>query len=278
MSLDALLHHIYIQNKDEKTYKNFQIFIEELKMTPRTTLLKNKSDINYTLNYITWKLNINITLSVISRPKTKTAFHQNLYLFKYKFQNTIVKLLRIPNNFKPVHLIFYENKYFILPTPHIFPMLIYHHLSQNITYQSKTVTVDDVLNILNNTQTKEFPFAINIYTSYCYVQENSNQKNIIGQYIPQQKLEDIFNIFVTPALEGNCIMISHLKSVKHSEEFNRNDLFANKYKTEGTTIFNHPTSKETTLNQYHCICDHPSTQSFCPPRRYNNLGKKISYV
>jgi hypothetical protein len=250
-------------------------------MTPRTTKVKEKSDLNHRLNYITWKLNINITLSVMTKPKGTIPYHQNLYLFKYKFQNTIVKLLRPSNNFKPVHLIMHKNKYYILHSPDIFPMLISQNVSNYITYQSKTITAEDILNILRNKSIEEYVFPINIYTSYCHVQTNSSQihKNIIGQYIPQhmENIENALNIFVTPALEGHVFMISHLKSVKQSEKFNRNNLFANTYTTEGSTIFNNTTAKETTLNQNYCICDHPETQSFCPPRRYNNLGKKPTY-
>jgi hypothetical protein len=275
-----LLHHIWKIN--QKSLPTFQDLIEKLQLTSRE--IRNKQvDTNHVLKYITWTLNINITLvKIISRPPRKTG--HKLFCFCYSFQNSFIKIIKTPNCFNPVHVITYKKKYYILnKPPTIFPLLLKRVNPQaQLTYKTISVYADQILDIVQGKKDHLFfPFTINVYTAYSSIEKTSKeiQNNMIGQFLAENTAE-VFHVFLTPDIEkSHVIRINALENVKHSSaKFDKRDLFANTLITEGDkTVFNR-TPKEVILNQKSCICDHEETQLYIPSQQNKNLGIIQTYL
>jgi hypothetical protein len=268
-----LLHHIWKTN--QKNFPTFQDLVEKLRLTSRE--IGNKQvDTKHVLKFITWTLNINITLvKIIPRPPKKTG--HKLFCFCYSFQNTFMKIIKTPNRFQPIHVITYKKKYYILNgPPTIFPLLLKRVNPQaQLTYKMISVRADQILDIVQGKKDHlSFPFTINIYTAYSSIERTSKEieNNMIGQFLAENTAE-IFHVFLTPDIEkSHVIRINALENVKNSAKFAKQDLFANTLITEGDkTVFNR-TPKEVILNQKSCICDHEETQLYSPSQRDQNLG------
>ena len=145
--------------------------------------------------YITWKLNINITLvKITSRPPHKTDHQQ--FCFCYSFQNSFVKIIKTPNCFKPIHVISYKKKYYILnEPPTIFPLLLKRVNPQaDLTYKSTCVRADQILDIVQGkTDHLKFPFTINVYTAYSSIEKTSKEieNTMIGQFLAENTEENL---------------------------------------------------------------------------------------
>jgi hypothetical protein len=72
-------------------------------------------------------------------------------------------------------------------------------------------------------------------------------------------------------------MINQLQLGIKTLPFNKHNLFANVHITEGDNVFKHTSSKEITLNQYFCICDHIETQRYISTygRTLNTKANKL---
>jgi hypothetical protein len=249
--------------------------VEKLQITARET--RNKQiDTVQVLKYITWTLNINITLvKITARPPHKTG--HKLFCFCYNFQNTFVKILKAPNRFKPIHVITYKKKYYILnEPPTIFPLLLKRvNPEVQITYKNISVRADQILDIVQGkTEHLSFPYTINVYTAYSSIEKTSREieNNMIGQFLVKNTAE-VIHVFLTPDIENsNIIRINALETVKHSVKFNKHNLFVNTQITEGDKQNFFRTPKEVLLNQKSCICDHKETQQYSPSQRDRNLG------
>ena len=271
---DALLHHIWKIN--QKKFPTFQDLTEQLQSTSRE--IRNKQvDTAHVLKFITWTLNINITVVKIIFRLPKNTGHQRFCL-SYGFQNTFIKIIKTPNSFKPIHVITYKNKYYILnQLPTIFPLLLRNVNPQDqLTYKRIPVRADQILDIVQGrTDHLNFPFTINIYTAYSYTGKASNEirTNMIGQLLAKKNTEEIFHVFLTPDIEQrNVIKINALENVKHSAKFDKHDLFTNTLITEGDKTVFKRSPKEVLLNQKNCICEHKETQDYSPLSRDRNLG------
>ena len=271
MISDALLHHIWKSNLRE--FPLLQDLLDALQITTRETRNK-KVDIEHILKFLTWTLNININLvRIIARPKS--GHHKN-FCFTYAFQNTLVKLLK-PNKFKPIHVVNFKKKYFIMKeTSSLFPLLLNSVNPQDeVNYKTVSIHASQILDILKGNVTHlSFPFTINIYTSYHSVKTISLEinRNMIGQLLARNT-SDVLNVFLTPDMEKVSVRINALREIKHSVKFDKHNLFANTQITEGDQTRFFSTSKESILTQKSCICDHEETQTFSPPKRYRHLGK-----
>ena len=62
---DAILHHCWL-NRVSTKLQSFQELIELMKITPRTTWNK-KTNIVHILKYLTWTLNVNVNLLLLTR-------------------------------------------------------------------------------------------------------------------------------------------------------------------------------------------------------------------
>ena len=273
MIQDALLHHIWKTNW--KYFPKFQDLVDKIQITARET--RNKEiDTVQVLKYITWNLSINIThVKIISRPPRKTG--HKLFCFCYSFQNTFVKLFKKSNHLKPVHIISFKKKYYILnEQPTIFPLLLKRVNPQTqLTYKMFTIRTDHILDIVKGKKEHlTFPFTINVYTAYSSIEKQSKeiQNNIIGQF-SAENTEEVFSVFLTPDIEkSDLIRINALDSVKHSVKFDKHNLFANAPITEGAKTVFCRTPKEILLDQEACICDHEQTREYYPSKRDRNLG------
>ena len=244
--------------------------MDKITITPRT-VHKSKLDKIYVLKYLSWTLNINLNLISITR--VHNTNHKQSFVLRYIFQNTLVKLLRLPHTFTPISVVVFKHQYYVLTNTQIFPILTNITPHQEISYNGVLVTVADILQIVHNTNIIKFPFNISVFTSYTYLRSLKNIDNVIGQHLCPDS-NDTLNILLTPHISSPFLnVISLLTNITYNKKFNPNSLFVNSYKAEGEKTIHTPITKETTLNQSHCICDNPDTQFFKPPRNYKNLGK-----
>jgi hypothetical protein len=92
---------MWIKKNNTNQYQEFQQLIEKIQLTPRTW--NSKNTLIHVLKLITWTLDININL--LGFKQTKNTGQYFLY---YKFQNTLVKLLRSSPTFNSIHILLYK--------------------------------------------------------------------------------------------------------------------------------------------------------------------------
>jgi hypothetical protein len=228
--------------------------------------------LNFALKYISWELNVSINLIGIRLCRQTSHTYKNILI--YKFQNSCLKLLQ-NCHYPPINVFIYKQKLYILLNIDIIPKLINTPEKKQISFYNKTITSTHVLQIINNTLLETFPFQINIYTSYTYIQDKSKSvaSNMIGQYRPPSMTnQPILHIFISSNLKGDQIFMHQLE-INDDSIFYPPSIYSNKHFTEGKKI-NFPLSRETDQpkNNLHCICDHPKTENYFPPRKYKNLG------
>ena len=232
----------------------------------------------YVLKYLSWTLNVNINLFTIC--EKKNTLHKNKYILQYIFQNTLLKILRQPLNFNSLNIIHFENNYYILNTPNIFPTLIDLPTSTSITFNNVNITLYHILDILNKNCSRTFPFNIKIFSSYCFLRHNSKQlgTNMIGQYTNPNNptsSQEILYIFVTPHLERHSFYIHQLINV-NTPNFHPSNPFTLPLHHEGLFTKLKKNNLPKLTNQKVCICQHENTQEMHLPKRFNNLGKEIN--
>jgi len=263
-------------------HQSFADFINFISFTPRTSF-NPKNDLNDILKYLTWTLNINITISTFQ--KVKINKHKNQFVLRYKFQNTLVKLLRQPQQYKSLHILLFKKKQYIFKHSNMFPLLLNNTPQNEIYFDNVTITAQNILDILQKKNEIVYSFNINIFTAYSFVTQNSKQitNTMIGQYIVNLRKNtcatteiDNLNIFITPHLENMYINFINIIEVSASSPLlnilNKQNLFVNTLKPEGDKTTFVKNKKENILNQNFCLCDHPNTQTFNPPKKYLNLG------
>lgn len=198
-------------------------------------------------------------------------------IFVYYFQNSLGKLLRA-SKFQPVNLFLHKNNLYQINT-NIIPKLINLPENNQIIFQTKLITTQTVFNIIKNQFHDDFPFAINIYTSYTYIKHTSKsiENNMIGQYLPPSesvKNNVKLHLFITPNLNGDHLYM-HKIEIENNKVLQKHSIFAHSHLKEGNKIsLSHSTETEHITNNLHCICDHKDSERFFPPRKYNNLGNK----
>ncbi len=275
--LDALLHHIW-EHRNVDKFKDFQEFYETIQLTPRAWNLK--SNFIHMLKYITWTLNININLIGFRRTKNmQSCSHNNTYFLFYKFQNSIVKLLRHPHPFTPLNIVYYSHKYFLLADSQWHPFLINVHPQDSIAFNSVTILPYHITQIIAN-ESLQLPFSINIYTSYSYIHASSIkriQTNLIGNYVFKNN-SDVLHVFVSPNLCGTELKMSHLSHFTTSIHYHRSNVLANCHSTEGNPIISKQVKNQEILNQTFCVCDHTDTQRIFSPNSFKHLGKEITFI
>jgi len=147
-------------------------------------------------------------------------------------------------------------------------------------FKKRTITPTIVLQIINKTLTIKLPFNINIYTSYVYLREKSKliASNMIGQYLAETvDKENILHIFITPNLSGEQLFM-HQLDITNCSTFYPHSIFSNRHLTEGQkTHFQTMNDSDQMGSNLQCICEHPKTQEFFPPRKYKNLGNNFYF-
>lgn len=260
MFLDALLHHIWIHRKSSSSLKKFEELLEIIKLTPR--VWNSKTNFKQTLRYITSILNINI--NIIGLKVTRFSFwkcdHTYCHLPFYIFQNTLVKIIRESSCFLPVHVVYFQGKYYVL-LEDIRPFLINNHHQNPVIFENIQITNTDIIKILKNDYCT-IPFNINLYTSYSYIRDNAIktlQSNIVAKYVKNDSTK-ILHLFIAPYLEDNFDLHVLTKIFDDTKGFENYNLFADINFTEGNTHYDKKSKKENILNQEYCICDHPDTE------------------
>lgn len=169
--------------------------------------------------------------------------------------------------------------YYILSTPgNIFPVLTNSTPQTTIHFDNISISAHQILNIVKDQNTEIFPFTVNIYTSYFFTKCKSNhiRDNMIGQYLNPNSAAKVLYVLLTPHLYmSNFVMINTLPVIRNDQEFTRHNLFVNTTIPEGQNILKQTSSKEVTLNQHFCICDHKETQSYVASRDRPHLGKLL---
>lgn len=280
--LDSILHHLW-KNRINTSWTSIQSIIDKIHLTPRTTWNTHVNTM-HAIKYMSWTLNVNINLFKIC--ETRDTCHKHKYIFKYQFQNTLIKLLWPPVNSafssSSINIVCFKKKYYLLNSlpnePPIFPTLTDVPAVSSITFENVTITPNDILDIVNNLPDRSFPFSIKIFTSYSFIKSKSNQlgTNMIGEHIstnqPQPKS---LYIFITPSLDRNMFFLHQLPEL-FNNKFNRVNPFTISPHSEGQKTNITKNCVPTVANQKECICQHEQTQELTPPKAFKNLGN-ITY-
>jgi hypothetical protein len=271
--LDGIVHLLYTSNQHK--FQNCDDVMRLLNITPRITP-NSKADPYSTIKFISWQINVSINIVGIRGIKCPTHSHRNMFV--YTFQNTCLKLLR-KCDYPPINILIYKQKIYIINI-NLLPKLINIQDQKNINFRNKLITHDIVSQIIDNRLQVAFDFKINIYTSYAYLQKNSKSlvSNMIGQYLPDELENDyVLHIFISPSLDGDSFFM-HQLDITTSVVFQEKSIFANTHLSEGNKIsFPRKTDPDKSLNNLHCVCDHPKTEKFFPPppHKFKNLGNLI---
>lgn len=273
--------HCIWENRLTDKFKEYQEFFEAIQLTPRYWNTKTK--LPYILKYITWTLNININLLGFRRTKINPKCgHIHTYFLYYKFQNTLVKMLRKPHPFKSLNIFIYKNEFYKIQTSiPLKPVLISGDLQTLVPYNNVNVLCDHVATILTQ-KPVSFPFSINIYSSYLYLRKYSTSEiatNLIGKYVcDSNDNSQLLHIFIAPNLEGNDFEMCGIANMTNKMYHTINNL-ANSHAIEGRKLFNKLTNQsQKLLNQNSCVCDHPDTQRIFLPTKFKNLGEFSYYL
>ena len=163
-------------------FQHYDDIIKIIHKTPRVTW-NQSTNIDHALKYISWELNVSINIIAIRHIKCSTHSYRNIFV--YKFQNTILKLLR-KCEYPSVNILIHDHQLYVVNNLNIVPKLLNTPEQANIIFNNRTITPTILLQIINKTISIVFQFTINIYTSYTYLRENSKHisSNLIGQYVP----------------------------------------------------------------------------------------------
>lgn len=266
------MQFIWAKRRTDK-YKDFQEFFEQFQLTPRTWNLQ--TNLLHILKYLSWTLNVNINVIGLKRTNgIRKCGHKNTYFLCYKFQNTLVKMLRHPHPFATVNLMFHKKTLFILSNSDVKPYLINASLQNSINYDNVTILPSHIIQIMKQEHV-DFSFNINIYTAYSYIRNHSFlniTSNLIGKFVCENSEKNILHIFITPNLEGDNIAMCKLTNVEPSMDCNTLNSLANSHSPEGNLIFRKQNKNNDLLNQNYCVCDHPETQRIFLPSKFRNLG------
>jgi len=271
--LDGIIYCLYTSHPTK--FQSYDDIIKIIHKTPRVTW-NEKTQLSHALKYISWELNMNINIVAIRH--IKCPYHSYRNILYYMFQNTCIKLLR-QCDYAPINILFHDKKLYLINDLNIVPKLINTPDKQQITFEHRILTPTMILQILNKTLSVTFPFAINIYTSYTYLRENSKSvaSNMIGQYLPDSlDSKNILHVFITPNLYGHQLFIVQLNIKDNSISYP--NIYPNRHLTEGHKItFPSINESEKVGTNQECVCEHPQTEKFFPPRKYRSLGKKFKF-
>jgi len=162
----------------------------------------------------------------------------------------------------------------------IHPYLINNITTDKLIFNGFEITINHIIQIINQSFIEHFPFSIKIYTSYHYVNSKfikTIQNNFIGFYENQQSKETAY-IFLSPLLNQNQFCISFIPTAMHTtDKFCQKNIFNNAHVNEGTKLSDFKTNKDNNskenllLNQEFCICEHPSTIRLNSTRKNLNI-------
>lgn len=258
----------------------FESFSQQIKHTPRN--YNSALNVMFHLQTITWVLNTNVNIIGFKRTKnyTKCKTHSNCSFAYYIFQNPLIKLVTSAHT---ITVICYKNKYYIHKPNRIVPLLINLKPHFAITYNSHCLSRDNIIAILKK-EPIELPFNIQIYSTYKYIREEhvkSIQQNNIGSLYNKNNTETI-HIFVSPNLDNTCVHLNILNNINNTMVLKNPFFVPTTYLPETQNIkeFSKEINPQKTLNQNHCICEHPCTARYFNPtnKSYKNLGKNIYNV
>jgi len=243
-----------------------------------------KLDIKQTLSYITWILHLNV--NIIGFKRTRNFFkcdhdHLSCHFPYYIFQNTLVKLLGISNDFPTFNIIFFKNKYYLLShCTNMRPFLLNTHPITNFIFNNESYCKNDILKIITNKQV-DLLFNVKIFTSYFYVRQTHTNlilSNQIGDHVVNKNKPTLF-LFLSPKLTSDFDI--HILEYSDSITRHKLDIYSGIHVKEGSWLYHKRTkNKEILLNQEHCICDHSDTHNLIIPtkKNYKTLGKNIVKV
>ncbi len=212
--------------------------------------------------------NINI-VQFMTQKKKRNHECSNTWcsIFKYQFQNALVKLL-FESDFYPLVLIEHKKTFYVLESVSIAPFLINEPRTTAIHHEGFNITQSHIFHILANNPTPlHFPFSIALYTSFSYTipnQQQNNRSNLIGWH---QGTKTTLHLFLTPAIENTPVFLTILDSTNtHKKITCLKNIYSTSHLTEG---INHVKNQKTTpappLNQNFCVCAHAKTSQFIVP-------------
>ena len=84
--------------------------------------------------------------------------------------------------------------------------------------------------------------------------------------------ENILHIFITPNLTGEQLFMNQL-NITNKSAFLPGSIYSTRHLLEGKKItFPSLNESDQAGSNLECICEHPKTEKYFPPRKYKNLG------
>lgn len=159
----------------------------------------------------------------------------------------------------------YESVFYLYSDDKLKPLLINLQPNTNITCESVVITNTIIDQILNQDKDLTLPFNVKLYSSYCYIRHQAQKKiqqNIIGIYC-DQKNKNTLHLFVSPTLQKYNYHLNTLELPDNTSFYTKNTMCSIQHLPEGHPLLQNKRSSKVdkeTLNQDHCICEHPATQ------------------
>jgi hypothetical protein len=174
----------------------------------------------------------------------------------------------INQHFQSLNIIYFKKRYYHLLAPiNLYPFLINQDVYNSIEINNVPISTSKIKDILKKQNINDYPFNINLYTSYNFICQKYLKKiKFIGGYFKSKDLET-FYLFLSPDLQNNfkvCIITSPSTLLKNTTTKNNYSLqhIVERKKIKLEQKQNRP---EHVLNQESCICDHPQTQRIFLP-------------
>ena len=206
--------------------------------------------------------------------------HTQCYVFRYVFQDTLMKTLFQPD-FTSVTLLLYRQKYYLITPPFaIAPVLIDQPTQDGLQRDDFCLTQSHIKAILTNEPNIQLPFSVVLHSAYKFrVSKTIRKINplILGLYT-QPNSSIYWHVFLSPLIsETPSLKLNFLQeSGEHRNMCYLKNYYSTSHHTEGALKTERQSiNQETLLNQDFCLCDNIETNPFFVPtiHQFKNLGK-----
>jgi hypothetical protein len=264
-----LLQHIWKQKLTEEP-KTFEELGERFKFTPR--VWRKKNDFIYILKTLSWTLNININYLGFTTQHIACKHDTKTFLLVYKFQNTLVKLLRQPHPFRDITLFLFKKKIYVLK-PDMDITKLNPYLTNVLSSKKAEMSKTDIIKILQRASIK-LPQDVKIFSAYFFGKISNQLKvhNFIAHYKSEKTDQPEMVLFISPNLSGSDFDIYKLDACNIEHSFNPLSSLSHAHKQEGDPCYKKKPQLDKPLNQDFCICDHEEIRQIFPNPKFKSLG------
>ena len=278
------MQHLWLHHrKPTCSFATYKSLINSIQFTERNW--NSGVSLNNVLQHITLAINADINYIQFKRrenkPYNNCTHKTRCYLFKYKFQSSLVKMLFQSIDFYPISLLEFQNKvYLVANSVNLAPFLLNQQRHESIRFGEDTVNCQDVLNIMDNIPILK-PYSIAVFSSYSYIAntKQSTKTHLIGWH--QGNNNSTLHIFLTPTINEKKCTLTYLNSSNtHKNLYCFKNFYSYSHITEGENQNSQiycALQKDQLLNQDFCVCEHSDTNDLYVPGNHNfkSLGEYI---